>query len=99
MDWPQNELTERLGLKAPILQAPMAGAATPALAAAVSAGGGSVGLVSEHPALTLCEIRSAAPGGSAPNESMRTSSFIRHQIETSNRNKKRLPVSPLWPRG
>jgi nitronate monooxygenase len=44
MDWPQNALTERLDLKAPILQAPMGGAATPALAAAVSAGGGLGGL-------------------------------------------------------
>ena len=44
--WPSNELTERLGLKWPIVQAPMAGSTTPELAAAVSnAGGlGSLGL-------------------------------------------------------
>ena len=44
--WPANELTERLGLNWPIIQAPMAGATTPELAAAVSnAGGlGSLGL-------------------------------------------------------
>lgn len=44
--WPSNELTERLGLDWPIIQAPMAGASTPELAAAVSnAGGlGSLGL-------------------------------------------------------
>ncbi len=34
--WPSNELTERLGLAWPIIQAPMAGATTPELAAAVS---------------------------------------------------------------
>ncbi|CAN5581423.1 nitronate monooxygenase family protein [soil metagenome] len=44
--WPKNEFTERLGLKWPIIQAPMAGSSTPELAAAVSnAGGlGSLGL-------------------------------------------------------
>ncbi|MEZ4523561.1 MAG: nitronate monooxygenase [Thermomicrobiales bacterium] len=44
--WPTNELTERLGLDWPIIQAPMAGSTTPELAAAVSnAGGlGSLGL-------------------------------------------------------
>ncbi len=42
----QNRFTERLGLVHPIVQAPMAGAATPALAAAVSGAGGlgSLGL-------------------------------------------------------
>jgi len=38
--WPRNELTERLGLEWPIIQAPMAGSATPELAAAVSNAGG-----------------------------------------------------------
>lgn len=38
--WPHNALTERLGIDLPIIQAPMAGAATPALAAAVSNAGG-----------------------------------------------------------
>jgi nitronate monooxygenase len=44
--WPKSELTERLGLEWPIIQAPMAGSSTPELAAAVSnAGGlGSLGL-------------------------------------------------------
>lgn len=44
--WPRNALTERLGLDWPIIQAPMASATTPELAAAVSnAGGlGSLGL-------------------------------------------------------
>jgi len=44
--WPRTDLTELLGIEHPIIQAPMAGSATPALAAAVSnAGGlGSLGL-------------------------------------------------------
>jgi len=44
--WPTNPLTERLGIDVPIIQAPMAGASTPELSAAVSnAGGlGSLGL-------------------------------------------------------
>ncbi|MFT5433141.1 MAG: nitronate monooxygenase [Myxococcota bacterium] len=43
-EWPVSVLTERLGLEIPILQAPMAGAATPQLAAAVSRAGGLGGL-------------------------------------------------------
>ena len=42
--WSQNALTERLNLKWPILQAPMAELSTPALAAAVSNAGGLGGL-------------------------------------------------------
>ena len=44
--WPSNELTARLGIRYPIIQAPMAGASTPALAIAVSTTGGlgSLGL-------------------------------------------------------
>jgi nitronate monooxygenase len=38
--WPSNALTERFGIELPIIQAPMAGAATPALAVAVSNAGG-----------------------------------------------------------
>tara|TARA_A100001388_G_scaffold170294_1_gene127273 strand:- start:82 stop:1176 length:1095 start_codon:yes stop_codon:yes gene_type:complete len=39
-DWKRNRLTERLNLNVPIIQAPMAGASTPAMATAVSRGGG-----------------------------------------------------------
>ena len=44
--WPNNELTARLNMRYPIIQAPMAGASTPALAIAVSTNGGlgSLGL-------------------------------------------------------
>jgi nitronate monooxygenase len=40
MRWPSTELTERFGLRFPIVQAPMAGATSPALVAAVSNAGG-----------------------------------------------------------
>lgn len=39
-DWPISALTDLLGIEHPIIQAPMAGASTPALAAAVSNAGG-----------------------------------------------------------
>lgn len=42
--WPQNGLTERLGIRWPILQAPMGWLSTPALAAAVSNAGGLGGI-------------------------------------------------------
>ena len=34
--WPDTELTDHLGIRYPIIQAPMASASTPALAIAVS---------------------------------------------------------------
>jgi len=40
MRWPTTELTERLGIRYPIIQAPMAGSTPPALVAAVSNAGG-----------------------------------------------------------
>src|SRR5512146_2789597 len=42
--WPSNALTERLGLRWPIIQAPMGSTSTPALAAAVTNAGGLGGL-------------------------------------------------------
>ena len=42
--WPQNDLSRRLNLKFPILQAPMGSITTPSLAAAVSDAGGLGGL-------------------------------------------------------
>ena len=49
--WPKTPLTDLLGIEVPIIQAPMAGVSTPALAAAVSnAGGlGSLGLAFHTP--------------------------------------------------
>ena len=38
--WPRTDLLELLGIEHPIIQAPMAGSGTPALAAAVSNAGG-----------------------------------------------------------
>jgi len=40
MRWPSTELTERLGIRYPIIQAPMAGSTSPELVAAVSNAGG-----------------------------------------------------------
>ena len=42
--WSENRLTQRLGLRWPLLQAPMGDLTTPALAAAVSNAGGMGGL-------------------------------------------------------
>ncbi len=65
--WPTNALTERLGIRYPIIGAPMAGASTPALAAAVSnAGGlGSLGLALASPEAageSIAETRAATNG-------------------------------------
>ena len=56
---PKSLLTERLGLAYPIIQAPMAGAATPALAATVSEAGGlgSLGLGTSTPEVAAVEIQ------------------------------------------
>jgi nitronate monooxygenase len=55
--WPDRRLADRLGLLHPILQAPMAGAATPKLAAAVSNAGGLGALGSAE--MTPDQIRAA----------------------------------------
>lgn len=57
--WPSNALTERLGLRWPIIQAPMAGSATPALAATVSEAGGlgSLGFGTSTPEATQAQIQ------------------------------------------
>ena len=65
--WNENPLTERLGLSCPIIQAPMAGAATPEMAAAVTRAGamGSLGvsLQSTETTITDCDfIRSKTNG-------------------------------------
>jgi len=66
--WKTNALTERLGIRLPIVQAPMASAATPKLAAAVtSAGGlGSLGcaMMSADEVRQQCRIMRAATNGS-----------------------------------
>jgi len=63
-----NILTKRLGIAHPIIQAPMAGAATPALAAAVSnAGGlGSLGLATSAPEDAARMIQSFRQQSSGP---------------------------------
>jgi len=66
-DWTQNALTERLGIRYPIIQAPMAGASTPAMAAAVTRAGGmgSLGVALQSPDATRadCEAIRAATNG------------------------------------
>jgi nitronate monooxygenase len=56
---PKNSLTERLGLAYPIIQAPMASATTPALAASVSEAGalGSLGLGTSTAEAAAAEIQ------------------------------------------
>ncbi|MFN3262961.1 MAG: NAD(P)H-dependent flavin oxidoreductase [Pikeienuella sp.] len=53
--WPDGRLIERLGLRHPIVQAPMAGASSPAMAAA-AANAGALGSVAA-PLLTLPQMR------------------------------------------
>jgi nitronate monooxygenase len=66
-DWKANALTERLGIRYPIIQAPMAGASTPAMAAAVTRAGGlgSLGVALQSPDATRadCEAIRAATNG------------------------------------
>src|SRR5262245_27935284 len=66
--WSRNALTERLNLKWPILQSPMGGLSTPALAAAVSnAGGlgalGMWGLSAEEAERCVAGFRQQSGGG------------------------------------
>lgn len=56
--WPDHRLTDLLGIEHPILQAPMAGPATPTLAAAVSNSGGLGALGCAE--MTLDELAAAA---------------------------------------
>ena len=66
-DWTRNRLTERLGIRYPIIQAPMAGASTPEMAAAVTRAGGmgslGVALQSSDATRADCQaIRTATNG-------------------------------------
>lgn len=66
-DWTQNRLTERLGIRYPIIQAPMAGASTPSMAAAVTRAGGigslGVALQSTEATRADCEEIRASTNG------------------------------------
>ncbi len=61
MGWPRSDLMDLLGVRHPIVQAPMAGASTPAMAAAVAnAGGlGSLGVALKTPEDTAAEMAAA----------------------------------------
>ena len=60
-EWPDERLTRLLGVRHPIIQAPMAGASTPAMAAAAAnAGGvGSLGLALDAPEKIASEVAAA----------------------------------------
>lgn len=65
--WPRTDLLELVGIAVPVLQAPMAGVATPEMAAAVTAAGGLGGIPAgaisdEALAAALAGARSTAPG-------------------------------------
>ena len=68
MKWPSTKLADLLGIEHPIIQAPMAGASTPALAAAVSnAGGlGSLGCAMQSPEAFRAEIGSTRKATNRP---------------------------------
>lgn len=68
MDWPANELTAMLGIRYPLIQAPMAGITTPAMAAAVGEQGalGSIGGAMLSPDRLHEQIRTARGLSGAP---------------------------------
>ena len=61
MRWPREDLLQLLGLRHPIIQAPMAGASTPAMAAAAANAGalGSLGVALKSPEGAAAEIAEA----------------------------------------
>ncbi len=78
--WPRRTLTDLLGIEHPIIQAPMAGASTPALAAAVSnAGGmGSLGCA----AYSLEQLAEAIDATRAQTNAPYNLNFFAHQAPT-----------------
>jgi nitronate monooxygenase len=86
--WPRTDLLDLLGIELPIIQAPMAGSTTPALAAAVSnAGGlGSIGCATISPDKlgdTADEVRGAT------NRSFNLNFFAHHMpVPDSARNER-----------
>ena len=60
-DWPDTRLTDLLGIAHPIIQAPMAGASTPEMAAAAANAGalGSLGVALDAPNRVAAEIGAA----------------------------------------
>jgi nitronate monooxygenase len=66
--WPNTELIDRLGIRYPIIQAPMAGSSTPALAIAVSTAGGlgSLGLAMHSQEALRTDCATVSNGTDAP---------------------------------
>jgi nitronate monooxygenase len=75
--WPRSDLSDLLGIEHPIIQAPMAGASTPAMAAAVSnAGGlGSLGCA----AYSLDQLRNACEAVRASTNGPYNLNFFVHE--------------------
>ncbi|SVD26271.1 uncharacterized protein METZ01_LOCUS379125, partial [marine metagenome] len=78
--WPSNRLTERLGLRFPIVQAPMASATTPQLAAAVSNAGalGSLGFAFHSASAVRADCRTLRE---ATNGSYNINFFVHREPE------------------
>jgi nitronate monooxygenase len=93
--WPTSVLTDRLGLEVPILQAPMAGAATPELAAAVSKAGalGGLGFGGSNPAAASAQIQDARRLGATKLNA----NFFLHAIPTRNPETEASAVAALEP--
>ena len=66
--WPDTELIDRLGIRYPIIQAPMAGSSTPALAIAVSTAGGlgSLGLAMHRQEALRTDCATVSNASDAP---------------------------------
>lgn len=93
MEWPQSPFTDAVGLTHPILQAPMAGAATPELAAAVSRAGGlgGLGLGLSGPDGVHRDIREARRRGATPLNA----NFFVHEPPVRSPDRERAAVRTL----
>ncbi|GIT48115.1 MAG: hypothetical protein Ct9H300mP14_00430 [Gammaproteobacteria bacterium] len=81
--WPDNELTARLDIRYPIIQAPMAGASTPALAIAVSTTGGlgSLGLAMHTQEALRNDCATVSAAGAPYNANF----FVHNEPSTTRR--------------
>ena len=87
--WPRTDLAELLGIEHPIVQAPMAGSTTPALAAAVSnAGGlGSLGCASFAPDTLRAETEALRK---ATNRAFNLNFFVHEEAVTTAAETRRM---------
>lgn len=80
--WPRSDLIDLLGITHPILQAPMAGSATPQLAAAVSNAGGLGGLGCA--AMDRVQLESAIAAYRANSSQPLNVNFFAHPLPVEN---------------